>query len=183
MQAAAPVQAETPASEQATPVTPAPVQAAAPIVTVDQVGGLEIGKCYQFASKNYPGNAFRHRNKEIWLDTIDNNNALYKADSTWKVVKGIAGGEDTISLQSTNYPDWHLRHQGFTMFAHPGDSELYKNDSTFRVKKNGETIAFESVNYPDRLIRHQGYRLKLHQSNGSQLYDDDSNFTPQETQC
>lgn len=70
----------------------------------EQVGGLSIGKCYQFSSKNFPGNAFRHRNGEVWLDKKDNGNALYKADSTWKIIKGNLGGEDTISLQSVNYP-------------------------------------------------------------------------------
>ena len=34
----------------------------------EEVGGLSIGKCYQFSSKNFPTHAFRHRNGEIWAD-------------------------------------------------------------------------------------------------------------------
>ena len=44
----------------------------APPPTPETVGGLEIDQCYQFSSKNFPGNAFRHRNGEVWLDKKNN---------------------------------------------------------------------------------------------------------------
>jgi hypothetical protein len=69
----------------------------------------------------------------VWLDQKDNNNALYKADSTWKVVKGNTGGDDTISLQASNYPEFHLRHANWLGFANAGQGALYNKDSTFKV--------------------------------------------------
>ena len=71
---------------------------APPVPKPEEVGGLEIGKCYQFSSKNFGGRAFRHRNSEVWVDAKRNRNKLFKADSTFKVVKGLTGAADTVSL-------------------------------------------------------------------------------------
>ena len=51
----------------------------------DEIGGLVIGTCYQFYSKNFPKSAFRHRFSEVWLDP-EEDNKLYRDDSTWRVV-------------------------------------------------------------------------------------------------
>ena len=149
----------------------------------EEVGGLVIGKCYQFSSKNFPANAFRHRNNELWLDEKENDNDLYKADSTWKVIKGNSGDEDSISLEATNYPEFHVRHANWLGFANEGEGELYNKDSTFKVVQNGSTVQFESVNFPNHMLRHANFRLRLSENDGSGLFTNDSNFTPQEMEC
>ena len=90
----------------------------APVIPPPEtVGGLEIGKCYQFSSKNFGGKALRHRNGEVWVDKKNNQNALYKADATWQVIKGLKGDPDTISLQASNFPEFHVRHAHGLAFA------------------------------------------------------------------
>lgn len=132
---------------------------------------------------NYPGRAFRHRNAEVWLDKKDNENALYKADSTWKVIKGNSGGDETISLQSVNYPENHLKHENWLGYSKSGQGQLYNKDSTFKIVSDGEFVQFESVNYPGHMMRHANYRLRLSKNDGSDLFNKDSRFSPKETSC
>ena len=156
----------------------------APVIPPPEtVGGLEIGKCYQFSSKNFGGKAFRHRNGEIWVDQKNNRNGLYKADSTWKVIKGLKGDPDTISLQASNFPEFHVRHANWLAFAQPGGGPLYAADGTFKVDKKGQFVQFESVNFPGHKLRHAGFRLKLNPDDGSGLFDGDSSFKPREMPC
>ena len=156
----------------------------APVIPPPEtVGGLEIGKCYQFTSKNFGGKAFRHRNGELWVDQKNNRNALYKADSTWKVIKGLTGGADTISLQASNFPQFHLRHANWLAWAQPGGGDLYNNDGTFKVIKTGPHVQFESVNFPGHKLRHSNWRLQLNNDDGSPLFADDSKWVPRQMPC
>ena len=61
-------------------------------------------------------------------------------DSTWKVIRGNAGGDDTISLQSVKKPENHLRHANWLGFVNSGQDEFYKLESSFKVINNDETI-------------------------------------------
>ena len=156
---------------------------APPLPVIETVGGLEIGKCYQFSSKNLGGKAFRHRGGEVWLDQKHNQNALYRADATWKVVKGLKGDADTVSLQASNFPSFHLRHSNFLTFAQPGAGAPYNADASFKIVQSGPHVQFESVNLAGHMLRHTMERVKLNQDDGTPLFANDSKFVPSQMPC
>merc|ERR1719361_3053224 len=127
------------------------------------------------------------------LDRIGND-ALYVKDSTFKVVKGLAGGHNTVSLESVNYPGSYLRHQNYLMKLSPhggflffkakkcASDSLCRKDATFYVRsglsgtKGG--ISFEAYSPGKFFIRHQMYRCRVDREQGSRLYKMDATWIP-----
>lgn len=95
---------------------------------------LEIGKCYQFSSTNYPDRSPRHRNKEVWLDARTNDK-LFKADSTFKIFKGLNGDPDYITLMATNYPEFYWKHWNYDLYA---DGDKAPLDGSFKVSNDDD---------------------------------------------
>jgi hypothetical protein len=124
-----------------------------PSIGQEKVGCLKLESRYEFSSSFNPNRAMRHRDEQIHFDSkTDEPN--YVADSTWRIVKGLTGESDTISFQSENYSNKHIRHAGFVCWAHDTtDEDLYQKDSTFRVREHENFVYFESVNYPGHFLK------------------------------
>lgn len=88
---------------------------------------------------------------------------------------------EVVSFQSSNYPNYYLRHRNYELWLDAYESsDLYNNDSSFTVRSalNGQAgfVSFESVNYPGYYIRHSNYLLYINQNDGSDLFKSDSSF-------
>jgi GH43 family beta-xylosidase len=86
------------------------------------------------------------------------------ADSQFRVVTGLAG-TGTVSLESTNFPGYYLRHRNNELWVERGDgSTLFRNDASFTQRAglaDGSATSFESLNFPGRHLRHSGGLLFL----------------------
>ena len=100
-------------------VTPEPTEPTNPLAKY-------FGKQIRFASDNYPDRFIRHRGFAAWFDKAQNT-PLYIKDSTFILVKGLAG--KGVSFKSVNYPDRFLRHRGFNIFLDKvSNAQLFKLD-------------------------------------------------------
>ncbi len=79
------------------------------------------------------------------------------ADSQFRLVPGLAGG-GSVSLESTNFPGYCLRHSNFEGWVRRNDgTATFRADASFtrRAGLTGSgTVSFESVNFPGRYLRH-----------------------------
>lgn len=78
------------------------------------------------------------------------------ADSQFKLVTGLTGS-GTVSLESTNFPGYYLRHRNNELWVERSDgSALFRNDASFSQRAGlaaSSAVSFESVNFPGRHIR------------------------------
>ena len=79
------------------------------------------------------------------------------ADSQFKLVTGLTGS-GTVSLESTNFPGYYLRHRDNELWVERSDgSALFRNDASFvaarGARASSSAVSFESVNFPGRHIR------------------------------
>ncbi|MFJ5987051.1 family 43 glycosylhydrolase [Lentzea sp. NPDC092896] len=78
------------------------------------------------------------------------------ADSQFKLVTGLAGS-GAVSLESTNFPGYYLRHRDNELWVERSDgSTLFRNDASFTQRAGlaaASAVSFESVNFPGRHIR------------------------------
>ena len=78
------------------------------------------------------------------------------ADSLFKLVTGLAGS-GAVSLESTNFPGYYLRHRDNELWVERNDgSTLFRNDASFTQRAGlaaASAVSFESVNFPGRHIR------------------------------
>jgi hypothetical protein len=137
-----------------------------------------------FQCYNYPNNYIRHCNGDLFTHPYDNSD-LYRQDATWKisapkhpsVIQAVPGA--VISLESLNYRNQFVRHQGYRAKKDNINSDLDRKDATFRVV-NGladpSTISFESVNFPGHFLRHRNYEIWLDRFDGSPLNAADASF-------
>ena len=115
-------------------------------------------------SYNFPDHYVRHRAYLGELTKIASS--LDQLDSTFRVVKGLAG-RGTVSFESRNFPGYFLRHHNLRLKLHKFDgTDLFRQDASF-LTKNGlalglsnvpvdETLtSYESINYPGYYIRHR----------------------------
>ncbi|WP_229069122.1 family 43 glycosylhydrolase [Actinoplanes sp. DH11] len=84
------------------------------------------------------------------------------ADSQFRIVTGLAGS-GTVSLESTNFPGYYLRHRDFQVFVERNDgSATFAGDASF-VRRAGlaasSAVSFESHNNPGRYLRHSNYLM------------------------
>ncbi|MFG1837009.1 family 43 glycosylhydrolase [Micromonospora sp. NPDC049175] len=85
-------------------------------------------------------------------------NVTNLADSQFRIVNGLAGG-GSVSLESTNFPGYYLRHRGYALYVEKNDgSALFGGDASFRRQSglaDGAGISLESHNFPGRHVRHR----------------------------
>ncbi|MEU8234143.1 family 43 glycosylhydrolase [Actinoplanes sp. NPDC048967] len=104
-------------------------------------------------SANYPDRFVRH-----WEYRARTEAAVKPlADSQFRLVPGLAGG-GTVSLESTNFPGYYLRHSNFEGWVRRDDgTAAFRSDASFNRRPGltgSGTVSFESVNYPGRYLRH-----------------------------
>jgi Alpha-L-arabinofuranosidase B (ABFB) domain/Glycosyl hydrolases family 43 len=104
-------------------------------------------------SANYPDRFVRH-----WEYRARTEAAVKPlADSQFRLVPGLAGG-GTVSLESTNFPGYYLRHSNFEGWVRRDDgTAAFRADASFTRRPGltgSGTVSFESVNFPGRYLRH-----------------------------
>ncbi len=114
-----------------------------------------------FRSYSFPDHYIRHRNYLGEVTRLGSN--LDQLDSTFRVVKGLAGrvdGTPTVSFESKNFPAFYLRHHHFRIKLHKNDgSEIFRKDASFKWRPGlGASLeegfnSLESVNFPGYYIR------------------------------
>ena len=75
--------------------------------------------------------------------------------STFVIAAGNNQVQNYVSIQSTQYPGYFLRHSNFQIWmqASQGADEQFNSDSSFQIMpQGGGSIAFQSYNYPDQFI-------------------------------
>jgi GH43 family beta-xylosidase len=81
------------------------------------------------------------------------------ADSQFRIVPGLAGG-GSVSLESTNYPGYYLRHRDLAGYVERNDgSAQFRSDASFQRRAglaDATGISLESVNFAGRYVRHRG---------------------------
>ncbi|MEV6983507.1 AbfB domain-containing protein [Sphaerisporangium sp. NPDC051017] len=132
--------------------------------------GLADAGCVSFESRSAPGQFLRHYNHRVRRDANDGS-ALFKADATFCVRAGLAGGGS--SLESYNLPGRYLRHINAEVYlsdksgANPWDNPAsFAEDATWAVTSpwwvsgadlpTGQARSLQVVTpgFTDRYLRH-----------------------------
>ncbi|GAA0255134.1 hypothetical protein GCM10010492_64910 [Saccharothrix mutabilis subsp. mutabilis] len=86
------------------------------------------------------------------------------ADSQFRVVAGLSGS-GTVSLESTNFPGYYLRHRNHEVWVERDDGGAgFRADASFFRRAglaSGSAVSFESVNFPGYYLRHFDYQMVL----------------------
>lgn len=89
-------------------------------------------------------------------------NVTNLADSQFRIVTGLNGG-GTVSLESTNFPGYYLRHRNYEMWVERNDgSATFRADASFFRRAglaDSAAVSFESANFAGRYIRHSSNLL------------------------
>ncbi|WP_433824701.1 family 43 glycosylhydrolase [Actinoplanes sp. CA-015351] len=109
-------------------------------------------------SYNVVDRFIRHWEYRARLDA----NVTALADSQFRIVTGLTGS-GTVSLESTNFPGYFLRHRNFEAYVERNDgTAAFAGDASF-VRRTGlassTAVSFESQNYPGRYLRHSNYLM------------------------
>lgn len=143
------------------------------------IGYSQGAEFVSIQSTNYPGKYIRHSNSLGMLETIKENDALAKKDSSFKMVPGLAGG-DSWSFESVNFPGFYLRHKDFrVILAKKTDDRDFKESASFREVKslNGKDgVSYDSVNYPGSYLRHKNGEIWCEESDGSATFKNDASW-------
>lgn len=120
-------------------------------------------KNVSFRSENYKDMYIHHNND---LGDITRTLSPTRKDATFKIVSGLSGAADTVSIESVDKPGHFLRHQSYRVKLQklpPEMDELFNKDATFKIipGNSGEGKSFESINIPGYYIRHCGFQLWL----------------------
>jgi GH43 family beta-xylosidase len=114
---------------------------------------------FRLKSHNLPNYVIRHWDYRATLET----NVTKLEDSQFRIVPGLAGN-GSISIESTNFPGYYLRHSNFEVYLAQNDgSTLFAEDASFyqRAGLAGDGLSFESYNFPGRYLRHYNYLLYI----------------------
>ncbi|HEX6358361.1 family 43 glycosylhydrolase [Actinophytocola sp.] len=107
---------------------------------------------YRLRTYSDPNRYVRHWDFRARIDP----NPANLADSQFRVVTGLAGS-GTVSLESTNFPGYYLRHKNFEVWVERSDgSATFRNDASFHRRAglaDGAGVSFESFNYAGRYVR------------------------------
>lgn len=107
---------------------------------------------YRFRLHNRSDTFIRHSNFRARIDP----NVTNLADSQFRIVPGLAGG-GTVSLESTNFPGYYLRHRNFEVWLERNDgTTTFRNDASFFRRAglaDSAAVSFESSNFAGRYIR------------------------------
>ncbi|MCC8246992.1 family 43 glycosylhydrolase [Saccharothrix luteola] len=111
-------------------------------------------------SYDYPDRFIRHWEYRARVEAGVNP----LADSQFRVVTGL-NGSGTVSLESTNFPGYYLRHRNHEMWVERNDgSAVFRADASFHRRAglaSGSAVSFESTNFPGQYIRHNGTTVNL----------------------
>ncbi|SEG43023.1 Beta-xylosidase, GH43 family [Nonomuraea solani] len=127
-------------------------------------------------SYDTPGAAVRHWDFRARLET----NVTPLADSQFRLVAGLSGS-GTVSLESTNYPGYYLRHRNHEAWVQQRDgTTLFNADASF-IRRTGltgsGTISLESANFPGYFLRHRAGQVWVEQNDGSATFRNNASFT------
>jgi GH43 family beta-xylosidase len=111
-------------------------------------------------SFNNPAMFVRHWEYRARLEA----NVTNLADSQFRIVTGLNGG-GSVSLESTNFPGYFLRHKNNELWVEKNDgSALFQADASF-LRRDGlasaAAVSFESVNHPGQYLRHVDTQVTL----------------------
>jgi hypothetical protein len=99
--------------------------------TFEVVPGLADPKCVTLRAED--GRYLRHLYWEVRL-SADQDTDLFRGDATFCVRSGPVAG--SLSLESSNYPGWFLRHRGTELWVDQSDgSEAFHADTAFRARR------------------------------------------------
>ncbi|WP_082801441.1 family 43 glycosylhydrolase [Herbidospora cretacea] len=101
------------------------------------------------------------------------------ADSQFRQVTGLTGS-GTVSLESTNFPGYYLRHRNHEGWVERNDnSALFRSDATFyrRTGLSGSGVSYESVNFPGYYLRHRSGLIWVEQNDGTAAFGGSATFT------
>ncbi|MFD1150900.1 family 43 glycosylhydrolase [Saccharothrix hoggarensis] len=88
------------------------------------------------------------------------------ADSQFRIVPGL-GGSGTVSLESTNFPGYYLRHRNYEFWVERNDgSATFRADASFFRRAglaSSSGVSFEAQNFPGYFMRHYNMRLVVQQ--------------------
>ncbi|MEU8380498.1 family 43 glycosylhydrolase [Streptosporangium sp. NPDC048865] len=126
-------------------------------------------------SYDTPGSAVRHWEYRARLEA----NVSPLADSQFKIVTGLSGS-GTVSLESTNFPGYHLRHRNHEAWVERGDgSALFRADASFTRRAGlagSGTVSLESVNFPGYYLRHRAGQVWVEQNDGTAAFRNNASF-------
>jgi GH43 family beta-xylosidase len=109
---------------------------------------------------NQPDRFVRHYDFRARVEA--NVNPL--ADSQFRIVAGLTGS-GTVSLESTNFPGYYLRHKNYELWVERSDgTATFRGDASFTRRAglaSATGVSFEAQNQSGRYIRHNGSLLQL----------------------
>jgi Alpha-L-arabinofuranosidase B (ABFB) domain/Glycosyl hydrolases family 43 len=107
---------------------------------------------YRFRLHNTTDRFIRHASFRARIDA----NVTNLADSQFRIVPGLAGS-GTVSLESTNFPGYYLRHRNFEVWVERNDgSQLFRGDASFLRRAglaDAAAVSFEASNLAGRYLR------------------------------
>ncbi|WP_327590233.1 family 43 glycosylhydrolase [Nonomuraea sp. NBC_00507] len=126
-------------------------------------------------SYDTPGSAIRHYDYRARLEA----NVTPLADSQFRIVTGLSG-TGTVSLESTNFPGYYLRHRNHEAWVERRDgTSLFNADASFHRRgglAGSGTVSLESVNFPGYFVRHRGGQVWLERNDGTSAFRDSASF-------
>jgi GH43 family beta-xylosidase len=126
-------------------------------------------------SYDTPGSAIRHYDFRARLEA----NVTPLADSQFRLATGLSGS-GTVSLESTNFPGYYLRHRSYEAWVERRDgTSLFNADATFHRRAGlagSGTVSFESVNFPGHFLRHRAGQVWLEQNDGTSAFRGSASF-------
>ncbi|GGK84060.1 hypothetical protein Ppa06_43300 [Planomonospora parontospora subsp. parontospora] len=121
------------------------------------------------------GGAIRHWEYRVRLEA----DVTPLADSQFRLVTGLSGS-GTVSLESTNFPGYFLRHRGFAAWVEKNDgTSLFRADASF-TRRSGlsgsGTVSLESANFPGYFLRHRAGLVWVERNDGTAAFRDSASF-------
>jgi GH43 family beta-xylosidase len=112
----------------------------------------------RLSSYNFADRFIRHWEYRARIEA----NVSPLADSQFRVVTGLAG-TGTVSLESTNFPGYFLRHKNFEVWVEKNDgTSAFASSASFYRRAglaDSAGVSYESYNYAGRYVRHYNYLL------------------------
>ncbi|MEU6720098.1 family 43 glycosylhydrolase [Nonomuraea sp. NPDC046802] len=129
----------------------------------------------RLTSYDTPGQAVRHWDFRARLEA----DVTPLADSQFRLVTGLSGA-GTVSLESTNFPGYYLRHRNFEAWVEKRDgTALFDADASF-TRRTGlagaGTVSLESANFSGYFVRHRGGQVWVEQNDGSATFRGNASF-------
>ena len=112
--------------------------------TFNRNGNWRYGVEGELQSVNRQTNCLRHQNFRVKLHAVPHpfgrpptpEEMLIILDSTFIMEPGLTDPADKslVSFRSKNFPERFIRHRNFQLWVEPADSQLAKQDATFRLR-------------------------------------------------